>query len=96
MILSIITVIVAYIIIILTKNKLIYRYLLEGKTIELIWTIIPAIALIFITLPSLRLLYIIDKINNPSITLKVIVHPCYWSYEYSDFRNTEFDSYKTN
>nr|UBI43977.1 cytochrome c oxidase subunit II [Eysarcoris rosaceus] len=93
MILSMITIMVAYIMISLTKNKMINRYLLESQTIELIWTILPAITLIFIALPSLRLLYMIDEINNPSITLKVIGHQWYWSYEYSDFSNTEFDSY---
>nr|UBI44003.1 cytochrome c oxidase subunit II [Eysarcoris montivagus] len=93
MILSMITIMVAYIMISLTKNKLINRYLLESQTIELIWTILPAITLIFIALPSLRLLYMIDEINNPSITLKVIGHQWYWSYEYSDFSDTEFDSY---
>nr|YP_010866022.1 cytochrome c oxidase subunit II [Piezodorus guildinii]WGT93130.1 cytochrome c oxidase subunit II [Piezodorus guildinii]DAZ87549.1 TPA_asm: cytochrome c oxidase subunit II [Piezodorus guildinii] len=93
MILSMITVMVAYIMISLTSNKLINRYLLEGQTIELIWTMMPAITLIFIALPSLRLLYMIDEINNPSITLKVIGHQWYWSYEYSDFSNNEFDSY---
>nr|YP_010022275.1 cytochrome c oxidase subunit II [Pentatoma semiannulata]QOL12465.1 cytochrome c oxidase subunit II [Pentatoma semiannulata] len=93
MILSMITIMVAYIMISLTKNNLINRYLLEGQTIELIWTMIPAITLIFIALPSLRLLYMIDEINNPSITLKVIGHQWYWSYEYSDFSDAEFDSY---
>nr|YP_010999374.1 cytochrome c oxidase subunit II [Arma koreana]WPM93259.1 cytochrome c oxidase subunit II [Arma koreana] len=93
MILSMITVMVAYIMISLTKNSLINRYLLEGQTIELIWTMLPAITLIFIALPSLRLLYMIDEINNPSVTLKVIGHQWYWSYEYSDFSDTEFDSY---
>nr|YP_009346655.1 cytochrome c oxidase subunit II [Graphosoma rubrolineatum]API85471.1 cytochrome c oxidase subunit II [Graphosoma rubrolineatum] len=93
MILSMITVMVAYIMISMTKNKFINRYLLEGQTIELIWTMLPAITLIFIALPSLRLLYMIDEINNPSITLKVIGHQWYWSYEYSDFSDTEFDSY---
>nr|DAZ87575.1 TPA_asm: cytochrome c oxidase subunit II [Stiretrus anchorago] len=93
MILSMITIMVAYILISLTKNKLINHYLLEGQTIELIWTMLPAITLIFIALPSLRLLYMIDEINNPSITLKVIGHQWYWSYEYSDFSDTEFDSY---
>nr|YP_010528177.1 cytochrome c oxidase subunit II [Aelia fieberi]UXW64331.1 cytochrome c oxidase subunit II [Aelia fieberi] len=93
MILSMITVMVAYIMMTLTSNKLINRYLLEGQTIELIWTMLPAITLIFIALPSLRLLYMIDEINNPSVTLKVIGHQWYWSYEYSDFSNTEFDSY---
>nr|QEI26520.1 cytochrome c oxidase subunit II [Eurydema ventralis] len=93
MILAMITIMVAYIMISLTKNMLINRYLLEGQTIELIWTMLPAITLIFIALPSLRLLYMIDEINNPSITLKVIGHQWYWSYEYSDFSETEFDSY---
>nr|YP_009485684.1 cytochrome c oxidase subunit II [Carbula sinica]AVZ00820.1 cytochrome c oxidase subunit II [Carbula sinica] len=93
MILSMITIMVAYIMMSLNSNKMINRYLLEGQTIELIWTILPAITLIFIALPSLRLLYMIDEINNPSITLKVIGHQWYWSYEYSDFSNTEFDSY---
>nr|YP_009758641.1 cytochrome c oxidase subunit II [Eysarcoris guttigerus]QIN90459.1 cytochrome c oxidase subunit II [Eysarcoris guttigerus] len=93
MILSMITIMVAYIMISLTKNKLINRYLLESQTIELIWTVLPAVTLIFIALPSLRLLYMIDEINNPSITLKVIGHQWFWSYEYSDFSNTEFDSY---
>nr|YP_010374281.1 cytochrome c oxidase subunit II [Tholosanus proximus]QVD38903.1 cytochrome c oxidase subunit II [Tholosanus proximus] len=93
MILSMITMMVAYIMISLTKNNLINRYLLEGQTIELIWTLLPAITLIFIALPSLRLLYMIDEINNPSITLKVIGHQWYWSYEYSDFSDNEFDSY---
>nr|YP_010222552.1 cytochrome c oxidase subunit II [Glaucias dorsalis]UCC46002.1 cytochrome c oxidase subunit II [Glaucias dorsalis] len=93
MILSMITLMVSYIMIMLTKNKLINRYLLEGQTIELIWTMMPAITLIFIALPSLRLLYMIDEINNPSVTLKVIGHQWYWSYEYSDFSEKEFDSY---
>nr|YP_009654747.1 cytochrome c oxidase subunit II [Caystrus obscurus]QCI09302.1 cytochrome c oxidase subunit II [Caystrus obscurus] len=93
MILSMITIMVLYIMISLTKNNYINRYLLEGQTIELIWTMMPAITLIFIALPSLRLLYMIDEINNPTITLKVIGHQWYWSYEYSDFSNTEFDSY---
>nr|YP_010374268.1 cytochrome c oxidase subunit II [Deroploa parva]QVD38890.1 cytochrome c oxidase subunit II [Deroploa parva] len=93
MILSMITVMVAYIMMTLNSNKMINRYLLEGQTIEMIWTMMPAITLIFIALPSLRLLYMIDEVNNPSITLKVIGHQWYWSYEYSDFSNTEFDSY---
>ena len=37
-------------------------------------TIAPAIILIFIAIPSLRLLYLIDEINNPVVTLKTIGH----------------------
>lgn len=95
LILIIITVLVAYLIRILFFNNLINRFLLHGQTIEVIWTILPAFVLIFIALPSLRLLYLLDEINSPSLTLKTIGHQWYWSYEYSDFSNIEFDSYIT-
>nr|QIZ12651.1 cytochrome c oxidase subunit II [Callochiton steinenii] len=74
-------------------NKLISRFTLEGQHIETIWTILPAIILIFLALPSLRLLYLLDEVNEPSLTIKAIGHQWYWSYEYSDFLNVEFDSY---
>uniref|UniRef100_UPI003002626E cytochrome c oxidase subunit 2 n=1 Tax=Parotis fallacialis TaxID=3112170 RepID=UPI003002626E len=94
-ILIMITILVGYLMVNLFFNKYINRFLLEGQMIELIWTILPAITLIFIALPSLRLLYLLDEINNPLITLKAIGHQWYWSYEYSDFSNIEFDSYMT-
>nr|YP_009024427.1 cytochrome c oxidase subunit II [Luehdorfia taibai]AGQ18543.1 cytochrome c oxidase subunit II [Luehdorfia taibai] len=92
-ILIMITILVSYLMMSLFFNKNINRFLLEGQLIELIWTILPAITLIFIALPSLRLLYLLDELNNPLITLKSIGHQWYWSYEYSDFNNIEFDSY---
>nr|YP_009732590.1 cytochrome c oxidase subunit II [Anarta trifolii]QHS71309.1 cytochrome c oxidase subunit 2 [Anarta trifolii] len=92
-ILIMITILVGYLMSSLLFNKYINRFLLEGQMIELIWTILPAITLIFIALPSLRLLYLLDELNNPLITLKSIGHQWYWSYEYSDFHNIEFDSY---
>nr|YP_009971697.1 cytochrome c oxidase subunit II [Palaestes abruptus]QNG56277.1 cytochrome c oxidase subunit II [Palaestes abruptus]QNG56407.1 cytochrome c oxidase subunit II [Palaestes abruptus] len=93
MILVIITVLVGQLMFNLFFNKFIHRFLLENQSIEMIWTIIPAIILIFIALPSLRLIYILDEINNPIITIKTMGHQWYWSYEYSDFKNIEFDSY---
>nr|YP_006493359.1 cytochrome c oxidase subunit II [Ahamus yunnanensis]ADK97544.1 cytochrome c oxidase subunit II [Ahamus yunnanensis] len=93
LILIMITMLVGYIMLSLFLNKYINRFLLEEQMIELIWTILPAITLIFIALPSLRLLYLLDEINNPLITLKTIGHQWYWSYEYSDFNKIEFDSY---
>nr|YP_010692498.1 cytochrome c oxidase subunit II [Dercas lycorias]WBV74651.1 cytochrome c oxidase subunit II [Dercas lycorias] len=96
MILIMITILVLYLMMNLFFNKFINRFLLEEQMIELIWTIIPAITLIFIALPSLRLLYLLDELNNPLITLKSIGHQWYWSYEYSDFNNIEFDSYMIN
>nr|AAD54307.1 cytochrome c oxidase subunit II [Carabus hispanus] len=95
MILTMITILVGYLMFTLFFNKYINRYLLEGQMIEVIWTILPAITLVFIALPSLRLLYLLDEVSNPSLTLKSIGHQWYWSYEYSDFKKLEFDSYMT-
>nr|YP_010693611.1 cytochrome c oxidase subunit II [Gryllotalpa henana]WCD24128.1 cytochrome c oxidase subunit II [Gryllotalpa henana] len=94
LILIMITVMVAYIMMSLFPNNLTHRFLLEGQNIEIIWTILPAITLIFIALPSLRLLYLLDEALTPLISLKSIGHQWYWSYEYMDFKNPiEFDSY---
>nr|YP_002456374.1 cytochrome c oxidase subunit II [Teleogryllus emma]ACB12514.1 cytochrome c oxidase subunit II [Teleogryllus emma] len=94
LILLMITVLVSYIMSMLFFNFYTNRFLLEGQTIEIIWTILPAITLIFIALPSLRLLYLLDESMDPLITMKTIGHQWYWSYEYMDFKNTiEFDSY---
>nr|YP_010040759.1 cytochrome c oxidase subunit II [Syrphus ribesii]YP_010127613.1 cytochrome c oxidase subunit II [Syrphus torvus]QOZ40937.1 cytochrome c oxidase subunit II [Syrphus ribesii]QPP19869.1 cytochrome c oxidase subunit II [Syrphus torvus]UXF58192.1 cytochrome c oxidase subunit II [Syrphus torvus] len=93
LILVMITMMVSYMMIMLFFNKYSNRYLLHGQTIETIWTILPTFILLFIAFPSLRLLYLMDEISKPSITLKSIGHQWYWSYEYSDFLNIEFDSY---
>nr|QZJ45822.1 cytochrome c oxidase subunit II [Holotrichia parallela] len=93
LILLMITVLVGYLMSTLFINSYNYRFLLEGQMIEIIWTILPAITLVFIALPSLRLLYLLDEINNPLLSVKTIGHQWYWSYEYSDFMNFEFDSY---
>nr|YP_010895069.1 cytochrome c oxidase subunit II [Cyphipelta rufocyanea]WJW73595.1 cytochrome c oxidase subunit II [Cyphipelta rufocyanea] len=93
LILIMITIMVGYMMFMLFFNNYSNRYLLHGQTIEVIWTILPTIILLFIAFPSLRLLYLLDEINEPAITLKSIGHQWYWSYEYSDFLNIEFDSY---
>nr|WBK17692.1 cytochrome c oxidase subunit 2 [Polionemobius taprobanensis] len=94
MILSIITMIVGYSMSSLFFNKFNNRFLLEGQTIEIIWTILPAITLIFIALPSLRLLYLLDDSYNPLISFKSIGNQWYWAYEYMDFQSPiEFESY---
>ena len=93
LILILIITFVGYILFTVLTNSFINRYILEHQSIEVIWTSLPAIILIFIALPSLRLLYLLDEVNNPAITLKAIGHQWYWRYEYSDFLHLEFDSY---
>nr|YP_010727936.1 cytochrome c oxidase subunit II [Bothrogonia tibetana]WDZ68117.1 cytochrome c oxidase subunit II [Bothrogonia tibetana] len=93
MIIMMITVTVSYMMTSLFFNKITNRFLFEGQMIELVWTMLPAMVLIFIALPSLRILYLMEEMSNPLITIKAIGHQWFWSYEYSDFKKIEFDSY---
>nr|QNN84733.1 cytochrome c oxidase subunit II [Rhynochetos jubatus] len=65
----------------------------DAQEIELIWTILPAIVLILLALPSLQILYMMDEIDEPDLTLKAIGRQWYWTYEYTDFKDLSFDSY---
>jgi cytochrome c oxidase subunit 2 len=62
--------------------------------LEVVWTVIPIIILIVITVPSVKLLVFMDKAPKEKVemTLKVIGHQWYWSYEYPDAGNLAFDS----
>ena len=80
------------------KNPIAHKYLNHGTVLELVWTITPALVLMAIAFPSFRLLYIMDEVISPTLTIKVVGHQWYWSYEYSDFVSEEgesidFDSY---
>lgn len=92
-ILIFITLIITYIIFSLLLNNLTDRFLLQGHLIELIWTITPIFILIFIAIPSIKILYLTDEIYNNKLTIKSIGHQWYWRYEYSDFINLNFDSF---
>nr|ARX96616.1 cytochrome c oxidase subunit 2 [Sceliphron madraspatanum] len=75
-------------------NKMINRFLIQGHNIEIIWTIIPMMILIYLAIPSINILYLMDEMNKPLYTIKAIGHQWYWSYEYNDLNyNIKFDSY---
>nr|YP_010554713.1 cytochrome c oxidase subunit II [Parapsyche elsis]UYO79346.1 cytochrome c oxidase subunit II [Parapsyche elsis] len=93
MVITLITSFVMYLMISICSNKFSNFNLLENQNIEFIWTVLPSIFLIMIALPSLHLLYLMDESNSTELTLKIIGHQWYWSYEYSDFKPLEFDSY---
>jgi len=81
------------------KSPISNKYLNHGTLIELIWTITPALILILIAFPSFKLLFLIDDVTDPHISLGVESHQWYWSYQYADFTKNEdgslieFDSY---
>lgn len=71
----------------------------HSSNLEIIWTLIPAVILMLIAVPSFGLLYSLDELIDPTLTLKIVGHQWYWSYEYSDYATLEggeslnFDSY---
>ena len=66
----------------------------HNSLLEVVWTLIPIIVLIVIAVPSMKLLVFMDKAPKEKVemTLKVIGHQWYWSYEYPDAGNLAFDS----
>jgi ubiquinol-cytochrome c reductase cytochrome b subunit len=81
-----------------TESPIAHKYLNHGTLIELIWTITPALILILIAFPSFKLLYLMDEVSDPAMSVLAEGHQWYWSYQYPDFLNSdeefiEFDSY---
>lgn len=69
-----ISTLVLYIIVAMVSTKLTNKNILDSQEIEIIWTILPAVILILIALPSLRILYLTDEINDPHLTVKAVGH----------------------
>jgi len=81
-----------------SKNPIAYKYLTHGTILELVWTITPSLILMAIAFPSFKLLYLMDEVISPTLTIKVVGHQWFWSYELSDFITDngtaiDFDSY---
>jgi len=67
----------------------------HNTVIEVLWTAVPVMILVIIAIPSFKLLYFMDHTTEPDMTLKVIGHQWYWSYEYPDHGNFTFDANMT-
>ena len=61
--------------------------------IEVVWTVVPALILVFIAVPSFKLLYFADRAVDAEMTIKAIGRQWYWSYEYPDHGDFTFDAY---
>jgi cytochrome c oxidase subunit 2 len=64
----------------------------HNTLIEVIWTVAPALVLVFIAIFSFPLLYKQLDIPKPDLTIRAIGHQWYWSYEYPDNGNFTFDA----
>ncbi|MFN7039019.1 MAG: cytochrome c oxidase subunit II [Alphaproteobacteria bacterium] len=65
----------------------------HNSFIEIIWTLIPVVILIGVSIPSLRILYYSNVVKSADMTLKIVGHQWYWEYQYPDHGNFSFDSY---
>jgi len=64
----------------------------HGTLLEIVWTLVPALILVVVAIPSFSLLYSIDEFVEPRVTVKIIGHQWYWSYEYADYGDSlDFD-----
>lgn len=71
----------------------------HGTVLEMVWTMVPALILVVMAVPSFALLYAVDEVVDPALTVKVMGQQWYWTYEYSDYLTEEgegiaFDSYR--
>nr|UZT67450.1 cytochrome c oxidase subunit 2 [Prosaspicera validispina] len=87
-----ITMMILYMMVKIIFNKMINMNI-DSQMIEIIWTILPMIILVLMAIPSLKILYLVDEMFLPLMTLKCIGHQWYWTYEISDFLNLNFESY---
>ena len=85
---------VTYLFLTIMLTPLVDKYTIDSHLLETVWTIVPMVILLFMAFPSLYLLYLIEDISNPSVTVKVVGHQWYWEYQYSNsWLSYGFDSY---
>nr|YP_010879014.1 cytochrome c oxidase subunit II [Batracomorphus nigromarginattus]WHE42666.1 cytochrome c oxidase subunit 2 [Batracomorphus nigromarginattus] len=93
MVIMMITTMVLYTMLFILKNKMTNLMIQQEQMMEMIWTILPAMFLFIVAIPSIKILYLIEELSEPMMTFKTIGHQWFWSYEYSDFKKIEFESY---
>jgi cytochrome c oxidase subunit 2 len=83
----------------LFKNNPVNEKWAHSTILEIVWTLLPAVILMIIAIPSFALLFSMDEVIDPAITLKIIGRQWFWCYEYSDYcafsagESLNFDSY---
>jgi len=91
-ILILITAVVGYFLYVTIGNSFTTSHLKEQQQLEILWTIVPSLILLGILFPSIKILYLIEE-SSPSLSFKATGHQWFWSYEYFDLKNKEFDAF---
>lgn len=80
-----------------SSTNILDKYIVESHFLELIWTVVPIVILLFIAFPSLYLLYLTEDSTSSGVRVKVVGHQWYWEYQYDSSRNRKaFDSYMSS
>lgn len=64
----------------------------HNTPIEVIWTLVPVLILVFIAVFSFKLLFAYHDMPKPYMTIKATGYQWYWGYEYPDQKISEFVS----
>lgn len=83
-------ILISYVITYMLVSKHSYKFLSEGTLIETIWSIVPAGLLIVLVVPSIKVLYLIEDTDTPSLSIKVLAHQWYWTLEWTLLRCFSF------
>nr|FAA04206.1 TPA: cytochrome c oxidase subunit II [Holtodrilus truncatus] len=94
--LSIITILIMGMMMFIMLNKKTNLSFFSHENMENMWIIMPFIILCVIIYPTMNLLFLNDNYNNPDLTVKIMGHQWYWSYEYTNFNIEPYDSYMIN
>jgi len=64
----------------------------HNTLIEVLWTVVPILILLAISVPSFRLLFAQYDYPEADLVIKATGHQWYWSYEYPDHEGVNFDA----
>nr|FAA04171.1 TPA: cytochrome c oxidase subunit II [Bdellodrilus illuminatus] len=94
--LTLITILVFSLLIIIMTNKKSDRTFFSHENMENLWIIGPFSILCLVIYPSVNMMFSNEDFLNPDVSVKVVGHQWYWSYEYSNFNLEPYDSYMIN
>lgn len=64
----------------------------HNTLLEIVWTLVPVLLLLLIVVPSMRMLYYVDRTQDAEMTLNITGYQWYWGYEYPDNGGVNFMS----
>lgn len=86
-IMRLVLVLVIYLFFLVFSSNTYYKYLSEGTVVEVIWSVVPALLLVFLIFPSIKVLYLMEDVKSPVFSFKVVAHQWYWTYAVPFYKN---------